>query len=224
MTATSASAAIPAFRLAPMPQVPPVSVGNTVYEQILDAIQRGDLRGGEHLHDLELAAQLGVSRTPVREALLRLREIGVVEFAAARYTRVAVIDREETINAMTAWVTVYRALAVEVVTAGVPQTTIDAMRQAHGRFMQAGDPYNLPALILADAEFYEQLPRHSTNKPLLRCVENTVHVLRIGLLNLPEPIEPVSVGQAQLTLIRAAETRDPAVAHQAFSDLSGIRL
>ena len=84
------------FRLVPSPLAGPTSVGDAVYDQILDALQQGRLQPGERLHDGEFAAQLGVSRTPVREALLRLGELGVVEFAPARYTRVAIIDQIQT--------------------------------------------------------------------------------------------------------------------------------
>ncbi len=46
-------------------------------------------RGGERLNDEELTSWLGVSRTPVREAIARLESEGLVEMAANRYTRVA---------------------------------------------------------------------------------------------------------------------------------------
>ncbi|MFL5861293.1 MAG: GntR family transcriptional regulator, partial [Solirubrobacteraceae bacterium] len=69
------------FRLVPPPPAESTSVGDAVYDQILEALQQGRLQPGERLHDGHFAAQLGVSRTPIREALLRLRELGVVEFA-----------------------------------------------------------------------------------------------------------------------------------------------
>src|SRR5689334_16826223 len=109
-----------AFRLVPSPPAAPTSVGDAVYDQILDALQQGRLQPGQRLHDGEFAAQLGVSRTPVREALLRLRELGVVEFAPARYTRVAIIDQVQTRDAIAAWVTVYAAIAALAAASGVP--------------------------------------------------------------------------------------------------------
>ena len=105
-------------------------MGDAVYHQILEALQQGRLQPGERLHDDEFAAQLGVSRTPVREALLRLRELGVVEFAPARYTRVAIIDRIQTGHAIAAWVTVYAAIVALAAAAGVPGPTLNAMADA----------------------------------------------------------------------------------------------
>ena len=56
------------------------------YGAILDAIVRSEFEPGRQLSENELAAWLGVSRTPVREALARLREDGLVEIVyPARY-------------------------------------------------------------------------------------------------------------------------------------------
>lgn len=57
-----------------------------VYAKMLDAIQDGTLEPGERLNDDQLTAWLGVSRTPVREAIARLESEGLVEMAANRYT------------------------------------------------------------------------------------------------------------------------------------------
>lgn len=64
------------------------ALGDDVYAVLGEAILRGTLRPGDRLRDVELAARLGVSRTPVREALQRLERLGLVEVAANRYTRV----------------------------------------------------------------------------------------------------------------------------------------
>lgn len=62
---------------------------DVVYAKMLDAIQDGTLEPGERLNDDQLTAWLGVSRTPVREAIARLESEGLVEMAANRYTRIA---------------------------------------------------------------------------------------------------------------------------------------
>jgi DNA-binding GntR family transcriptional regulator len=49
------------------------TLANRVYEQLRDAILRGDLPGGTELNQVELASRMGVSRVPVREALRRLQ-------------------------------------------------------------------------------------------------------------------------------------------------------
>src|SRR3954463_15874103 len=54
-----------------------------------DRIERGELAPTAKLADAELARELGVSRTPVREAILRLAREGLVDIAPRRYTRVS---------------------------------------------------------------------------------------------------------------------------------------
>ncbi len=64
-------------------------LGDEVYARLGEAILDGQLAPGERLRDQELAERLGVSRTPVREALQRLERTGIVEVAPNRYTRVS---------------------------------------------------------------------------------------------------------------------------------------
>ncbi|MEZ3161856.1 GntR family transcriptional regulator [Microbacterium sp. BWT-B31] len=65
------------------------ALGDDIHTLIGEAILDGRLPEGERLRDHELAKRLGVSRTPVREALQRLEVIGLVEVAPHRYTRVS---------------------------------------------------------------------------------------------------------------------------------------
>jgi DNA-binding GntR family transcriptional regulator len=65
---------------------------DNVYTAIRDAIVRGQLLPGERLRDGELGEWLGVSRTPVREALLRLAEAGLVQAQPGKVTLVAPED------------------------------------------------------------------------------------------------------------------------------------
>ncbi|WP_296194056.1 GntR family transcriptional regulator [uncultured Microbacterium sp.] len=61
-----------------------------VYQYLGRALLDGELQPGERLRDVAIAETLGVSRTPVREALLWLSQQGLIEISANRYTRVAV--------------------------------------------------------------------------------------------------------------------------------------
>jgi DNA-binding GntR family transcriptional regulator len=62
---------------------------DTVAESIRSAIMDGTFRPGERLHDDELQQWLGVSRTPIRDALNELTRGGLVEMSPNRYTRVS---------------------------------------------------------------------------------------------------------------------------------------
>lgn len=65
---------------------------DTVRERIRDAIMDGTLAPGEDLGDQALQEWLGVSRTPIREAINELVRDGLVETSPNRYTRVATPD------------------------------------------------------------------------------------------------------------------------------------
>jgi DNA-binding GntR family transcriptional regulator len=75
--------------------IPRVPLRDEVYRQILDRIHRGELPPGTRVRDADLTAQLGVSRTPIREALLRLVRDGVLDTAMGRGFRVRPIDAAE---------------------------------------------------------------------------------------------------------------------------------
>ncbi|UGS25645.1 GntR family transcriptional regulator [Microbacterium resistens] len=73
---------------------------DTVLQRIREAILDGTLQPGERLHDDQIEAWLGVSRTPIRDALNELSRVGLVEMAPNRYTRVAVPVEEEALAAL----------------------------------------------------------------------------------------------------------------------------
>jgi DNA-binding GntR family transcriptional regulator len=70
-------------------------LSDEVYRQVLQRVQRGDIPAGARVRDVTLATQLGVSRTPVREALLRLARDGVLENMIGRGFRVRSLDPAE---------------------------------------------------------------------------------------------------------------------------------
>jgi len=81
----------------PIPTSPPDSaprrlLRDVVFEKMLAAIVDGTLEPGERLNDDELVKWLGVSRTPVREAIAQLHTYGLVEIEANRFTKVAARD------------------------------------------------------------------------------------------------------------------------------------
>ena len=61
---------------------------DVVYDKMFEAILDGTLEFGERLNDDQLVAWLGVSRTPVREAIAKLADQALVDIEANRYTRI----------------------------------------------------------------------------------------------------------------------------------------
>ncbi len=71
-----------------LPLIARPKLRDTVYTALLEAIVSGRLEPGLRIRDLELAGQLGVSRTPVREAIQKLQDEGLVESSPGSLTRV----------------------------------------------------------------------------------------------------------------------------------------
>lgn len=86
----------------PMPtdHVARISLSEEAYVRIEAAIMDGTLEPGERLRDPDLVEWLGISRTPIRHALDRLAEQGLVEMERNRYTRVAEFDIEGVLEAV----------------------------------------------------------------------------------------------------------------------------
>jgi DNA-binding GntR family transcriptional regulator len=174
-----------------------------VFDEILSAVHDGRLQPGQRVNDSQLAEQLGVSRTPVREALQRLREIGIIEASASRFTRVAVVSPEATGHAMLVWLALYGALVDEVVDA-VPDETIAAMKADHDEFLTQLTTLDTQRIARANAEFFEHLVELSHNDALLRAISSVVHVVRLGSAHLPDFVDLRALGEAQAILIAAA--------------------
>ncbi len=117
------------------------------------AIIDGTLAPGEQLRDAELAAWLGVSRTPVREALLQLARSGLVVTRPGRSTVVSTLDLRLVREARDV-VAAMHALAVRT---AVPQMTpadVSEMRAANERFAVAIAEHDTDAALRADQELH----------------------------------------------------------------------
>jgi DNA-binding GntR family transcriptional regulator len=86
--------------LSSLPSVPAASRRERVAEILREAITTGDLEVGQKLTELELAAQLGTSRAPVREALRQLEQEGLVVSYPYRGTEVLGVSQEEIENVL----------------------------------------------------------------------------------------------------------------------------
>src|SRR5579884_872618 len=119
------------------------SLRERVYATLRDAIVSGELAPGARLRDQELAGSLGVSRTPVREALQRLEDEGLVETSPRASTRVAPLDARAARDAFPV-VAALHALATRYAVRRLTPADIARMRAANerlARLIAAPDPH-----------------------------------------------------------------------------------
>jgi len=84
---------------APFHQLRPRTlIRHQVFERLADDIITGRLLPMEEIRDGDLQSEYGVSRTPIREAILQLADLGLIQLRSNRYTRVASIDMSEHID------------------------------------------------------------------------------------------------------------------------------
>ena len=148
-----------------------------VFERLRDAIVAGELAPGEQLRDSELADRLGCSRTPVREALLRLGETGLVVARPGRSTVVSELDAQAVRDAR-AVVAGLHAVAVRQAVRLMNETDLEEMREADDRFQDALRRGDVEAAVAADDEFHGVPVRIAANPALESVLAQYTPVLR----------------------------------------------
>ncbi|WP_448006526.1 GntR family transcriptional regulator [Agromyces bauzanensis] len=148
-----------------------------VYRRLRDAIVDGTFEPGEQLKDGELAVWLGVSRTPVREALLRLGRGGLVVAQPGRSTIVSTLDRRAILNARDV-VAAMHELAVREAVPDLTEPDLDAMREANRRFRDALEAGDVEAALRADDDFHGVPVAVSRNSALVTVLDQFTPVIR----------------------------------------------
>lgn len=165
----------------PIPQGAPVVdrtlLRDDVYRRLRDAIVDGTFAPGEQLRDLELATWLGVSRTPVREALLRLADGGLVATSPGRSTTVTTLDLRAVRDARDV-VAAMHELAVREAVPGLTEADLAAMRDANRRFAQAVHDGDVEEALRADDALHAVPVSVSGNRSLAAVLDQFTPVLR----------------------------------------------
>ncbi len=125
-----------------------------IYAELRDWILGGILAPGERLHDMALAEQLGVSRTPVREALRRLEDEGLIQTAPNRWTRVAPLDLADAVN-LYPIIWNLEQLALDLAIDALDDSELEDMERANRRLAAALDAEDANAATTADSEFHQ---------------------------------------------------------------------
>lgn len=145
-------------------------IRNDVYEALRGWIVLGQLEPGEKLKDKELATQLGVSRTPVREALRKLEDEGLVESASNRWTRVTPITLGEA-KRIYPIISSLEMLALDLAFPYLSESQLSQMQRANDDLQEAlhdGDPHTA---VSADTALHQVLIDAADNPDLAGLLE-----------------------------------------------------
>ena len=208
--------------LPPIDLTPGTILGDEVYSRIGAAILDGRLAPGQRLRDVDLAAQLGVSRTPVREALQRLERFGLVEVAVGRYTRVSEIDtrlREDT----GVFMAYFMGNVLQVTLRACSDEELSAIVDAADVVVSCADAADPLALFDSSVVMFELLTRASGNSVIIAIIrETSLSILRSLRGWYPFLAAPLENASLYVVLREQIASRDAAGAERTLRRLHGI--
>lgn len=188
-------------------KIPRPLLRDEAYESLRRAIVEGDLAEGTDLRDVDLAAELGLSRAPVRQALTRLAAEGLVESKPQSYTRVAPVITDDVRDALE----LVRTLHEFAVRAALPRITsahTDRMRAANLAFVAAIGGGDLTAAIEADDRLHEVPVEVCGNRAVASTLDRYTPLLRrLELSRFSTATAHLSIRRHD-ELIDAIEARD----------------
>lgn len=182
------------------------------YDKLRSAIVSGELEPGEKLHDEELCSWLGLSRTPVREALARLGDEGLVEVAPQRHTRVTSLEASEAHDTFPVLASLH-ALATEAAMPHVEREHLEELREHNVAYISALVDNRAEAAYAADDAFHGVFVDACDNAEITRIVEHIAPRLRRFEL-LRDGVLPGrrSVAQHEAILLYASQGDGPRAA------------
>jgi DNA-binding GntR family transcriptional regulator len=208
--------------LAPMAALAPLSRRRTTtarkaaYDALRRAIVAGELAPGTRLSENELADALGVSRTPVREALLRLREDQLVEVAPQHGTFVTPISTDAVRDAQFLREAVECA-AIRLAATRTTPADVAALRALLREQEIARDAGDVDGFDRLDLALHRALCDLS-GRPIAWAVGQRAngHLDRVRRLSLPEPNYVAEMVEEHRAVVDAVEIGDPDLAEAAL--------
>ncbi|WP_433789035.1 GntR family transcriptional regulator [Actinoplanes sp. CA-252034] len=156
-------------RAARPPLERPAPLRQAVYDALAEMIINRELQPGEHLVENELAAHLGVSRQPVREALQRLHNEGWVDLRPALGAFVHVPTEEEA-DQLLATRTLLEAESARLAAKNATPEQVERLRELQRAGEQALSEDSQVALVEANAALHAHLVEMSGNKVLAQLI------------------------------------------------------
>ena len=144
---------------------------DVVFKTLREAILRGDLKPGERLMELQLAAKLGVSRTPIREAIRMLQQEGLAVTIPRRGAEVAAMtekDMEDVLQVREA----LEILAVQLASEKITKEQIAELEERLKAFEQAVETAEVKQIAQSDIDFHDLIYTAAENPRLVVLLNN----------------------------------------------------
>ncbi len=152
------------------PLAPVQRSADRVYEQVKVMAVAYQLRPGDRINEVDLARQLGVSRTPLREALNRLASEGFLRATANRGYHVRPLEPQQVLT-LYEYRAIVEAGALRLAAARATDAQIDALAAFAARSRdEPDDDQHAVRLLALDEEFHERLATLSGNEEFVRSI------------------------------------------------------
>ena len=194
------------------------SLTDKAYEHVRASILRGDLSVGTVIAEAKLADDLGISKTPMRQALQLLRTEGLLEVGPRRQLVVrgfSMGHRNEVLRIREA----LEEIAVETACRVITIEQIDQLHLSLLRQKRAVDAHNEEEFLVLDEAFHIQIAE-GANLPivaqLLEQMRGFARLMRLGRSQPPEHLQDILVEHTRI--VEALEQRDVGAAVRALHD------
>ncbi|MBR1757619.1 MAG: GntR family transcriptional regulator [Lachnospiraceae bacterium] len=144
---------------------------DVVYQTLEQAILMGDLQPGERLMEIHLANRLGVSRTPIREAIRKLELEGLVVNIPRRGAHVAEITKKDLTDVLEVRCAL-EELAVELGCDRITEDELKALKNTHEEFCTALAKNDVELAAEKDIELHDIIYKASHNARLVQMITN----------------------------------------------------
>ena len=188
---------------------------DVVFNTLRKAILRGNLEPGERLREIHLADKLGVSRTPIREAIRKLELEGLVVMIPRKGAVVAEIT-EKSLRDVLEVRRALEALAVRLACEKILDAEVEELKVAAERFEEALEPGDVTAFAEADVRFHDIIYRATDNQRLIQLLYNLreqMYRYRVEYLKREDAHETLL--EEHQAIIETIEKRDVAKAVEA---------
>jgi DNA-binding GntR family transcriptional regulator len=142
-----------------------------VFNTLRKAILTGELKPGERLMEIHLANQLGVSRTPIREAIRKLELEGLVVMMPRRGAEVAQIT-EKSLRDVLEVRRSLDALCAELACDRISEEELEKLKEACEQFQKAAGTDNVAEIAKADVALHDIIVQATRNRRLIQIVNN----------------------------------------------------
>lgn len=188
------------------------------YELIKDAILYQKFRLDTVYSQEELCGQLGISRTPVREALLELQKEGYVRFCRGKGIQIVAVD-EKSIRDILEMRFYQESVAAELAARRADQTDLDNIVKCleDGQRNLDSQVRDIIQWYRLDHQFHRAVARATHNEILYRTIDDVLnHYLRFEVLTVYQSSSSASaIWNEHKALYSAIQQRDPVRAHDA---------